>query len=80
MQNKVVERIWFEVKNLPPSFHGYDGMEGLENSYNVDHSNEEGYVKVSDVLAIIERHLTQRTADVKPESPRKNKSRKASRG
>ncbi len=54
---QAVERIWFEVNNLPPLFHGYDGMEGMKNEYGIDHSGDEKFVRVRDVLKIIERHL-----------------------
>ena len=56
-ENKIVSRIWFEINNMKSVFWGYDGMEELKNEYSIDHKNDESYVRVKDVLSIIERYL-----------------------
>ena len=66
MQNKVIERIWFEIRNMPGKSWDYDGMVGRgEHESNGDVCKEDGdWVLLEDVLSIIERHLTMQ-ADAK---------------
>ena len=57
MANPIVEKIWFQVKNMKPSYYGYDGMEGVVNEYNVSHMQDVPYIKLEDVLKLIETYL-----------------------
>ncbi len=57
MEQENIGKIWFEIKNISPLFWGYDGMEGLKNDYDINHLAEDGYVKISNVLVILEKYL-----------------------